>query len=211
MVPSMCLFRWINRIISKRAHAISKIVFILGLKKFLACLERVRGYAWSFSHSDPDPSSVIYVVVELDSLTNFFSFFQLGFVVDIKELVLYHLLTHETREVKKPIILTMILVADICFALLIQRKVVRLSYIDPMEYYCKPSILNVLIILANVIFSVGVIVPYAFSDGTVLFDAISITMWSYCIDVYVFTYLYLNIPKRKYVTRLISKICLRSE
>ena len=132
-------------------------------------------------------------------------------MVDLKELVIYHLLTHETREVKKPIILTMILVADICLALLIQRKVVRLSYIDPMEYYCKPSILNILIILANVIFSVGIIVPYAFSDGTVLFDAISITMWSYSIDVYVFTYLYLNIPKRKYVKRLISKICLRSE
>ena len=131
-------------------------------------------------------------------------------MVDLKELVIYHLLIHETREVKKPIILTMILVADICLALLIQRKV-RLSYIDPMEYYCKPSILNILIILANVIFSVGVIVPYAFSDGTVLFDAISITMWSFCIDVYVFTYLYLNIPKRKYVTRLIYKICLRSE
>ena len=134
-------------------------------------------------------------------------------MVDLKELVIYHLLTHETSEVNpevnKPIILTMILLADIFFALLIQRKV-RLSYIDPMEYYCKPSILNVLIILANVIFSVGVIVPYAFSDGTVLFDAISITMWSYCIDVYVFTYLYVNIPKRKYVARLISKICLRS-
>ena len=55
---SMCLFRWINRIISKRAHAISKIIFILGSKKFLACLERVISYTWSFSHSDPDPSSV---------------------------------------------------------------------------------------------------------------------------------------------------------
>ena len=44
--------------ISKRAHEISKILFSLGLKKFLACLECVKSYAWSFSHSDPDPSSV---------------------------------------------------------------------------------------------------------------------------------------------------------
>ena len=47
-----------NRVISKTAQAISKIIFILGSKKFLALLERVRSYAWSFSHSDPDPSSV---------------------------------------------------------------------------------------------------------------------------------------------------------
>ena len=26
--------------------------------KFLACLELIRIYAWSFGHSDPDPSSV---------------------------------------------------------------------------------------------------------------------------------------------------------
>ena len=51
LAPSMCLFRWINRIISKRAHTISKILFILGSKKFLACLKLVRSYAWSFSHS----------------------------------------------------------------------------------------------------------------------------------------------------------------
>ena len=131
-------------------------------------------------------------------------------MVDIKELVIYLLLTKEKEEVKPPIVLTLILVADIFVALLIQRKI-RISSIDPMEYYCKPSILNVLIILANVMFSIGVIVPYAFSDGTVLFDFISITMWSYCIDVYVFTYLYLNVPKRKYVTRLLCNIFQRSE
>ena len=42
LAPSMCLFtylgrqKWMNRIISKRAHAISKILFILGSNKFLA-------------------------------------------------------------------------------------------------------------------------------------------------------------------------------
>ena len=40
------------------AHAISKIIFILGSNKFVACLEHIRSYAWSFGHSDPDPSSV---------------------------------------------------------------------------------------------------------------------------------------------------------
>ena len=58
-----CLFMWIKvdkyDLISKRAHAISKIIFILGSNKFLACLEHFRSYAWSFGHSDPDPSSVI--------------------------------------------------------------------------------------------------------------------------------------------------------
>ena len=43
---------WINRMISKRAQTISKILFILGSKKFLACLEHVKSYAWSFSHSN---------------------------------------------------------------------------------------------------------------------------------------------------------------
>ena len=50
--------KWINRIISKRAHRISKIIFILRWNKFLAFLECVRSYAWSFGHSAPDPSSV---------------------------------------------------------------------------------------------------------------------------------------------------------
>ena len=47
-----------NRNISKRAHAISKIIFILGSNKFLVGLELVRSYAWSFGHSDEDLSSV---------------------------------------------------------------------------------------------------------------------------------------------------------
>jgi hypothetical protein len=53
-----CLLKWINRIFSKLARAISKILFILGLYKFLAYLECVRIYAWSCVHSDPDLSSV---------------------------------------------------------------------------------------------------------------------------------------------------------
>ena len=42
------------------ARAISKILFILGLYNFLACLECVRSYAWSKGHSDPDLSSVYW-------------------------------------------------------------------------------------------------------------------------------------------------------
>ena len=42
-------------------HTSSKILFILRSNKFLACLERVRSYAWSFGHSDPDPS-IVYVL-----------------------------------------------------------------------------------------------------------------------------------------------------
>ena len=40
------------------ARAISKILLILGLYKFLAYLEYVRSYAWCFGLSDPDISSV---------------------------------------------------------------------------------------------------------------------------------------------------------
>ena len=50
--------KWINRIISKSACAISKILFILGSYKFLAYLKPIRSYAWSNGHSDPDLSSV---------------------------------------------------------------------------------------------------------------------------------------------------------
>ena len=50
--------KWIYRVISKLAHAISKILFILGSYKFLAYLECIKIYAWSFGHSDPDLSSV---------------------------------------------------------------------------------------------------------------------------------------------------------
>ena len=47
-----------NRILSKLARAISKILFILGSYNFLAYLECFRSYAWSKGHSDPDVSSV---------------------------------------------------------------------------------------------------------------------------------------------------------
>ena len=50
--------KWINRIISKLARAISKILFILGSYNFLAYLECVRSYAWSKGQTDPDLSSV---------------------------------------------------------------------------------------------------------------------------------------------------------
>ena len=46
------------RIISKSIHAISKILFILGLYKFLACLERISRNGLSFGHSGWHPSSV---------------------------------------------------------------------------------------------------------------------------------------------------------
>ena len=49
---------WINRIFSKLAGTISKILFILGSYNFLASLECVRSHAWSKGHSDPDLSSV---------------------------------------------------------------------------------------------------------------------------------------------------------
>jgi hypothetical protein len=55
----LCGQKWINRIFSKLARAISKIVFILGSYDFLASLECVRSYAWSKGHSDPDLSSVL--------------------------------------------------------------------------------------------------------------------------------------------------------
>ena len=58
LAPSMCSFMWINRIISKLARAISKIIFILELYKLLAYMECIRSYAWSFGHSDPYLSSV---------------------------------------------------------------------------------------------------------------------------------------------------------
>ena len=56
--PSKCLFKWINWIISKTVHAISKIIFILGSWKFLACLECLSRNGLSFGHSDWDIISV---------------------------------------------------------------------------------------------------------------------------------------------------------
>ena len=53
-----CGYKWIIRIFSKLARAISKILFILGLYNFLAYLECVRSYAWSKGHSETDLGSV---------------------------------------------------------------------------------------------------------------------------------------------------------
>ena len=61
-----------NRVISKSARAISKILFIMGSYKFLAYLECVRIYAWSCGHSDPDLSSVDCLFL----LLSFFLFLQ---------------------------------------------------------------------------------------------------------------------------------------
>ena len=58
LAPSKCLFKWINMIISKSIHGISKIIFILRPYKFLACLECISRNGLSFAHLDWDPSSV---------------------------------------------------------------------------------------------------------------------------------------------------------
>ena len=68
------------------------------------------------------------------------------------------------------------LVIDIIIALMIERKS-KISAINPKEYYCKPSVLHILIILANIIFSTAFFVPQVFSDSV---DAIFITIWYYC-------------------------------
>ena len=55
--PSKCFnkwMNWINWIISKTIQAISKILLILGLQTFLACLECVSRNGLSFVHSDWD-------------------------------------------------------------------------------------------------------------------------------------------------------------
>ena len=116
------------------------------------------------------------------------------------------MLVHERKTVKKPVFLPLIIAADILIALLIERKS-KFSSIDPKEYYCKPSVLHILIIMANIIFSIGIFVfgTQVFSDS-VLIDSIFVTIWYYCIDVYVFTYIYFNVPKRKYAIRYIKKM-----
>ena len=117
------------------------------------------------------------------------------------------MLVQEQKTVKKPVLLPLIIVADIMIALLIETKS-KFSSIDPKEYYCKPSLLRILIIMANIIFSIAIFVPHvpqAFSDS-IFVDAIFITIWYYCIDIYVFTYIYFNVPKRKYALRYIKKI-----
>ena len=114
------------------------------------------------------------------------------------------MLVHERKTVKKPVFLTSIIVADIIIALLIERKSKFFS-INPKEYYCKPSILQILIIMANIIFSIVIFGSQVFSDS-IFIDSIFVTIWYYCIDVYVFTYIYFNVPKRKYAIRYIMKI-----
>ena len=130
-------------------------------------------------------------------------------MVDIDRIVAHYLYIHQDKTVEKPIILTLTVVANIVLALMIERKI-KLSSIDPDEYYCKPSILHIFIIMANIIFGIGVfipnvIAPHVFSD-TVLIDTIFITIWYYLIDVYAFTYIYFNVPKRNYAIRYIHKI-----
>ena len=61
-------YKWINRIFSKLARAISKILFILGSYNFLAYLECIRSYAWSKDHSEPDLGSVGEVSMDSNSL-----------------------------------------------------------------------------------------------------------------------------------------------
>ena len=125
-------------------------------------------------------------------------------MVRLDDIVIYYLLVHEDKTVKKPIFLFLIIVADIVIALAIERKI-KFSAIDPKEYYCKPSILHILIVTANIIFIIGVVVPQVFSDS-ILIDSAFITIWYYFFDIYVFTYIYYNVPKRKYAIKCISKI-----
>ena len=137
---------------------------------------------------------------------DFFSLLQFNIVVNVDEIVIYLMLVHERKTVKKPVFLPLIIVADILIALLIERKS-KFSSIDPKEYYCKPSVLHILIIMANIIFSIGIFVfgTQVFSDS-VFIDSIFVTIFYYCIDVYVFIYIYFNVPKRKYAIRYIKKI-----
>ena len=95
------------------------------------------------------------------------------------------------------------MIADVIIALMIERKI-KFSSIDPQEYYCKPSILHILIVMANIIFCISFL--FLVISDSVLGDAIFITVWYYCIDVYVFTYISFNVPKRNYAIRYIKKI-----
>ena len=103
---------------------------------------------------------------------------------------------------EKPVVLPLIMLADVIIALMIERKI-KFSSIDPQEYYCKPSILHILIIMANIIFCISFL--FLVISDSVLGDAIFITIWYYCIDVYVFTYIYFNVPKRNYAINILRK------
>ena len=124
-------------------------------------------------------------------------------MVNIEEFVINLPLVHKGKKVEQPLILPLIMVADVIIALMIERKI-KFSSIDPQEYYCKPSILHILIVMANIIFCISFL--FLVISDSVLGDAIFITVWYYCIDVYVFTYIYFNVPKRNYAIRCIKKI-----
>ena len=124
-------------------------------------------------------------------------------MVNVDDVVIYLMLIHERKTVKKPVFLPLIIIADIIIALLIERKI-KFSSIDPQEYYCKPSNLHILLVMANIIFCISFL--FLVISDSVLGDAIFITIWYYCINVYVFTYIYFNVPKRKYAVRYIKKI-----
>ena len=124
-------------------------------------------------------------------------------MVNIDEFVINLLLVHKCKKVEQPVILPLIMVADVIIALMIERKI-KFSSIDPQEYYCKPSILHILIVMANIIFCISFL--FLVISDSVLGDAIFITVWYYCIDVYVFTYIYFNVPKRNYAIKHIKKI-----
>ena len=132
-----------------------------------------------------------------------FSLFQFNFVVNIDEFVINLLLIHKSKTVEQPVVLSLVMVADVIIALMIERKI-KFSSIDPQEYYCKPSILHIMIIMANIIFCISFL--FLVISDSFLGDAIFITVWYYCIDVYVFTYIYFNVPKRNYAIRYIKKI-----
>ena len=127
-------------------------------------------------------------------------------MVNVDEIVIYLLLVHEfkTKTNEKPVFLALIIVVDIIIALMIERKI-KFSAINPKEYYCKPSVLHIFIIMANIVFSIGIFVPHIFSDSVII-DTISIIIWYYSIDLYAFTYIYFNVPKRKYAMRYVKKI-----
>ena len=124
-------------------------------------------------------------------------------MVNIDEFVINLLLIHKSKTVEQPVVLPLVMVADVIIALMIERKV-KFSSIDPQEYYCKPSILHLLLIVANIIFCISFL--FLVISDSVLGDAIFITVWYYCIDVYVFTYIYFNVPKRNYAIKYIKKI-----
>ena len=66
LAPFKCLFKWINRIISKSVQAISKIILILESCKFLAYTWIASVVFWSFKLRSKQCeivfSSIIYII-----------------------------------------------------------------------------------------------------------------------------------------------------